>query len=371
MASLIKQDGNFYLQFHDGQRRPKRKRVALKVSVARDARRISRQLEALYAEGKYDPWVDDALQLLRELEGKRCSEAVTLQEAIARFITAKRSSGKEETTLTTYRHILNLLAQRAGTGMQLQQIPTTLLFAYCHDRSVKKATRRSRYRHVRAFLRWCVRKGYLSSDPLQGMEAPSEADKLPKAVRPNHVDAMEQALLADYEDKLKRGECRAGELVWMARMWRFAMYTGLRVSELARLRWRDVDPERRLLFLHKQKNHKEQTIPLVAKALQALPERGAPEAYVFGPPGTQEERSTRNFREYVSAVFRTYRRAAGLPEGLTFHGLRHGFCTLLAEAGVGPVTIKEAARHGDISTTMRYVHLAREKLREDLDRALV
>ena len=221
MASLIKRGNNYFLQFSDAQRSPKRKQVPLKVSTARDARRLTTRLEALYAEGRYDPWVDDALLLLRELEGKRCTEALTLTDAIARFISAKRSSGKEATTITTYGHILNLLAQRAGTSMQLQQIPTTLLFAYCHDRSVKKATRRSRYRHVRAFLRWCVREGFLSSDPLHGMEAPSEPEKLPKAVRPDHVDAMEQALLADYEDKLKRGECRAGELVWMARMWRF------------------------------------------------------------------------------------------------------------------------------------------------------
>jgi len=44
-------------------------------------------------------------------------------------------------------------------------------------------------------------------------------------------------------------------------------------------------------------------------------------------------------------------------EPATLHTLRHTFCTRLAASGVDVRTIKELAGHGDLATTMRYMHL--------------
>jgi len=40
---------------------------------------------------------------------------------------------------------------------------------------------------------------------------------------------------------------------------------------------------------------------------------------------------------------------------------------MLAEAGEPAVIIKEAARHADISTSLRHVHLANEHLRKEIE----
>jgi site-specific recombinase XerD len=66
-------------------------------------------------------------------------------------------------------------------------------------------------------------------------------------------------------------------------------------------------------------------------------------------------------------MFTRYRVEAGIDRPITFHSLRHSFCTMLAEAGKSAIVIKEAARHADVSTSMRYVHIANNHLRAEID----
>jgi len=42
----------------------------------------------------------------------------------------------------------------------------------------------------------------------------------------------------------------------------------------------------------------------------------------------------------------------------------------MAQAGVPAYLIKEAARHSEIETSMRYVHMAKGQLREQLNEVL-
>lgn len=52
----------------------------------------------------------------------------------------------------------------------------------------------------------------------------------------------------------------------------------------------------------------------------------------------------------------------GLTNAAGIHTLRHSFATHLLEAGVDLHTIQRLLGHGHISTTMRYLHLARSQV---------
>jgi hypothetical protein len=54
---------------------------------------------------------------------------------------------------------------------------------------------------------------------------------------------------------------------------------------------------------------------------------------------------------------------AKLPTGWVTHDLRHRRVTTWLAEGMSPVLVKEAMGHTDLSTTMDYMHLAREHLR--------
>jgi site-specific recombinase XerD len=53
---------------------------------------------------------------------------------------------------------------------------------------------------------------------------------------------------------------------------------------------------------------------------------------------------------------------AGITKDCGVHGLRHAFATHLLEAGAALPKIQRLLGHSNISTTMRYLHLAQKHL---------
>ena len=365
VASLIKNHDRWYLQFFESDRKPTRKRVPLRTRDKRLASKLRRSLEAAYLLGEFDPWRDDPRTLERSQDASQ-----TVSEALATFLDAKAKSGRAPNTIRAYRDAVGLWASRIGEETPLHSIRAQDVEAFVHDHSVSATTRAFRHRHVRAFLRWLQSQKILRRDPMEGVESPKCSERAPKAVTAPELEEICKAVRVSYRRLLRSGGCREGEMIWRIPLFRFAYFTGLRSSELARLRWRDVDTERQVISVHQQKNRKAQTVPLVRPALDVLKgiegKRKAAD-FVFAAPGSAGlERSARSFSVSAGRAFTAARDAAKVGRPVTFHGLRHGFCTRLAEAGKSAVVIKEAARHSDISTSMLYVSLANEKLRAEL-----
>lgn len=82
---------------------------------------------------------------------------------------------------------------------------------------------------------------------------------------------------------------------------------------------------------------------------------------LYNDEGTEVTPQT--LKTWVCAV----ERRAGLPQTGRLHGCRHTFCSHLAAAGVPAMTIKELARHEDLTTTMRYMHLSPSAKDEGMD----
>ena len=73
------------------------------------------------------------------------------------------------------------------------------------------------------------------------------------------------------------------------------------------------------------------------------------------------------FKNLLGEAFRLGREAAGIERKITPHGLRHRYCTKIAESGANAFTIAAAARHADVKTSQRYVNISNQRLRSDLD----
>ncbi len=133
-----------------------------------------------------------------------------------------------------------------------------------------------------------------------------------------------------------------------ATCYRVAVTTGLRRSELGRLRWADIDFDAATLRVRASsaKNRKEAYQPLppgTVAALAALDGRGTPLAPVF--PVVP---STKVLREDLKAAEVPYETAEGKAD---LHALRVTYATMLARAGVSLVQAQKLMRHSDPKLT--------------------
>ena len=146
----------------------------------------------------------------------------------------------------------------------------------------------------------------------------------------------------------------------------FALATGLRQGELFRLADADVDLERGTLTVRKAKTRSGVRAVELAGVAQTLlreqllirpPNR---RGLVFPTPtGLEWDRHT-----FMGRVFRPAVRRAKL-DGMNFHDLRHGYVSLMAQAGVHPTVIARLVGHADGGALLmrRYRHLFPDETR--------
>lgn len=137
------------------------------------------------------------------------------------------------------------------------------------------------------------------------------------------------------------------------KMMEMVLYTGMRRSELFRLKWEDIDFEKGFIHIRNPKGGKDQVIPLNDGARRILESiyQGENE-YVF--PGLHGRQRT-DIHHQVNRI----RDKAGLPKDFrALHGLRHVYASMLASSGkVDLYTLQKLLTHKSPQMTQRYAHL--------------
>lgn len=271
--------------------------------------------------------------------------------------------GLSQHTIAAYRADLDQFSQWAARSRvtSIDAIDRTLLRRYVAFLGQRRYARRSIARKtssIRALLKWSVMRGYIDSDPSQGLTVPKLDRPLPRLMRA--ADAARLCELPATDDPIGIRDRALLELLYGS---------GLRVSEACGLDIDDVDL-RRGSVLVLGKGRKERHVPLSEPARDAIDtylrdarhdlarrSRGA-----SGPALFLNTRGKRLNQRSVRHVMSRYLTAEGMAE-IGPHALRHSFATHLLDGGADLRAVQELLGHENLATTQIYTHVSTERLK--------
>jgi len=212
---------------------------------------------------------------------------------------------------------------------------------------------------IRGFFRFLVRERHLKHDPTENLDNPKLWTTLPQSLQPAEVDA-----LLDAPDRTKPDGLRD------AAMLELLYATGLRVSELIRVKVEDIELDAGFLRTF-GKGSKERIVPFgdsARDAITAYVERGRPHFNRRADPHLfLTNRSRPMSRQSFWMKIVKYARQAGIKAHISPHVLRHSFATHLLENGADLRSVQLMLVHSDISTTQIYTHVSRARLQKLYD----
>lgn len=140
-----------------------------------------------------------------------------------------------------------------------------------------------------------------------------------------------------------------------------AYAAGLRVSEVVKLKIRDLDFDEKLVYVRNAKGGKDRISVLsenLISDLQALILDRSGDKHVF-----LSNRGGKLTTRTAQKIFANALNLTGMHKNATFHSLRHSFATHLLEGGTDIRYIQVLLGHKDIKTTQRYTKVSNNALR--------
>lgn len=250
-------------------------------------------------------------------------------------------------TLDGYRRDLAALEQWAGEeGRALESLDANAIRAFVaagHRGGLSARSLQRRLSACRGYFDWLLRQGRIPANPAAGVRGPKAPRKLPQVLDPDEAKALVEVPV---DAPLGLRDRALLELFYSS---------GLRLSELCNLRWRDLDLDDGLVTVL-GKGSRQRSVPVGSHARQALAEwrastgAGAADPVFPGRNGAITPRA-------VQLRLRKLAQQQGLFKRVHPHLLRHSFASHVLESSGDLRGVQELLGHADIATTQVYTHL--------------
>jgi integrase len=233
---------------------------------------------------------------------------------------------------------LKKLEKYFGANKDLREITPMVIdgFVRARQRAGNSGGTSNRYLALlRHLLNKAIGEGYLEDNPARKIKFFQETSRRERVLSPEE----EKKLLTQSSGYLKSA------LI-------IALNSGLRLSEILNLQWKQIDFTAQKIKVIHTKSGRPRDVFINAPLLEELTRMSATKgksAHLFLNPQTHKP-ITLIRRSFLAAC-----RRAGIT-GLTFHSLRHTFCSRLLERGADIETVKCLAGHHSIVVTSRYTH---------------
>jgi site-specific recombinase XerD len=218
-----------------------------------------------------------------------------------------------------------------------------------YQHGLAPATINRRLYALKHFFDFLLERQVVSGNPIKPSHALRRARTLPRALAQEQVDQ----LFAQMPHPLDRA------------LFLLMLRGGLRGSEVARLKLRDIDWAQQAVLVEQGKGRKDRRVYLSADAIASLRK-----CLKQRPPGVPGEAVFWNQKRphhplSVKAIQKKMERsakAAGIVASC--HRLRHTFASNLLEHGAEIVSIRELLGHASIASSERYAKVSNQKVKQ-------
>jgi len=301
--------------------------------------------------------------------------------ALERFLRGLAARDASEHTIRAYRTAVGVyLGWLDARGVDWRAPARSDLRAYLAGltSTTAKSSVAQRLAAIRAFHRYATRSGLAAGDPWGAISTPRLPRRLPRVLEVEQVDRLLGAVDAELAAAAGASGRHGGVVVATATALRdraiveVAYAAGLRISELASADLGSLDLRRGELRVV-GKGRKER-IGLLGRpavgaltayldearpVLLALRVSAGPDPAVLFLGRRGEGLGVRGLRLRIDQLCR----AAGLPDGVSPHTLRHSFATHLLDGGADLRVVQELLGHESLATTQIYTHVSPARLR--------
>jgi integrase len=169
------------------------------------------------------------------------------------------------------------------------------------------------------------------------------------------IETTREFLIEDEVKQLMKTPCK-NELLKRASI--FAIYSGLRLSDISKLQWNQIlfQKDGAILNVKQQKTKGLIELPLNPESIKYLGEKKSDDTLVF--EGFSKIKKTYN------KILANWVEDAGIKKKITFHCLRHTNATLLLNKGADLYTVSKLLGHNDIVITQIYAKILDESKRK-------
>ena len=246
----------------------------------------------------------------------------TLDFAIREYVQFMRAAGRSPATVHVVGVCLNVFRRFSGPVTIEQAASQAIPFLAERSQYCRRNTLCAYSAYLRGFFRFCVRHKWLEESPFDGMPSP----KPEKVVTQPLTD---HEILALYE---------AGDQ-WTRPMLVLLLGSGMRIGELASLRWSDVRDGQVTV---RGKGAKQRTLAPGGRAMAALYALPRDGDWVFPFTCNGAKERLKRLSRHTGIAFHP-------------HQLRHSFSDRFLRAGGSIEELSEILGHASLNTTAIYV----------------
>lgn len=269
-----------------------------------------------------------------------------------------------ENTLVNYLYDLEKLQQFLGSDVDILHVEETDIrnFIYFIADFLAPSTQARILSSLNHFYNFLILQNVIENNPVTFIELPRQTRKLPVVLSVDEIDLLQSSINFDKDEGIRNDAIIE------------TMYScGLRVSEVIGIKLSDLYFDEGFIKVL-GKGSKQRFVPIASSAVKKINNYIKESRSKLKIKSEAEDilflnrRGAQLTRAMIFTILKDLTKIAGLNKNVSPHTLRHSFATHLLENGADLRSIQLMLGHESITTTEVYLHLDKQKLKQEVEK---